>query len=42
LQEVARAVEARIGGDAHGVGICADEKPPLAEIEAQPQSGGLR
>ena len=29
LQAKAREVEARIAGDASGVGICADEKPPL-------------
>jgi pimeloyl-ACP methyl ester carboxylesterase len=38
LQAAARTVEMRIAGDAHGLGICADEKPPLAEIEAEPQS----
>jgi pimeloyl-ACP methyl ester carboxylesterase len=37
LQTVARAVEARIAADRFGVGVCVDEKPPLAEIEAQPQ-----
>lgn len=37
LQALARAVEARIADDAYGVGICADEKPPLAGIEAQPE-----
>lgn len=36
LQAAARIVEARIAGDAFGVGICEDVKP-LAEMEAGPQ-----
>lgn len=35
LQAAARTVEARIRDDAYGVGICVDEKPPLAEVEAK-------
>lgn len=35
LQALAREVEARIVDDAYGVGICVDEKPPLAGMEAR-------
>lgn len=36
LQAKAREVEARIAGDASGVGICEDEKPPLGGPELSP------
>jgi pimeloyl-ACP methyl ester carboxylesterase len=36
LQALARNVEARIRGDAYGVGVCVDEKPALNEVEAKP------
>jgi pimeloyl-ACP methyl ester carboxylesterase len=35
LTALARTVEARIAGDAHGVGICVDEKAPTAELAPQ-------
>lgn len=35
LQATARVVEARIAGDAHGVGICVDEKPALAPASVE-------
>lgn len=34
VQAAARMVEARIAGDAFGIDVCANEKPPLAEIQA--------
>ena len=35
LASLARAVEARIADDAHGAGVCVDEKAPTAELAPQ-------